>query len=163
MRRLKFIADGMLGKTTRWLRMLGHDIKYSRSLSDKQLIETAKLEGRILLTRDLQLFQRAATQEVESLLVEGANEAEKLAGLAKRFALKLEVDVSVSRCPKCNAEIGPIPKEEVTCRVPKTTFSYYEEFWECPSCKQIYWQGAHWKRINNTLKEAKQMLELDKT
>jgi len=143
--------------------MLGHDIKYSRSLSDKQLIETAKLEGRILLTRDLQLFQRTATQGVECFFVEGANEAEKLAGLAKRFNLKLEVDVSVSRCPKCNAEIRAVPNEEVTGRVPKTTFSYYEEFWECPSCKQIYWQGAHWKRINKTLKEAKQTLELDKT
>jgi len=154
MRQLKFIADGMLGKLTRWLRILGYDVEYSSTLSDKELIETAKAEGCILLTRDLQLFQQASMQNAESFFVEGTNETEKLAAMANRFNLKLEVDVSVSRCPKCNTRIGPIPKEKVVSRVPEKTFSRYEEFWECPNCKQVYWQGAHWERINETLKAA---------
>jgi len=148
----------MLGKLTRWLRMLGQNVKYSSSLNDKQLIEVAKRERRFLLTRDLELYQQATMQGVDAFLVEGATEAEKLAGLAKRFNLKLEIDVAVSRCPKCNAIIRPIPKKGVTDRVPKTTFSSYDEFWECSNCGKIYWQGAHWKRINKTLKEAKQIL-----
>jgi len=46
----------------------------------------------------------------------------------------------------------------VVGKVPKTTASYDNEFWECPGCGQVYWQGAHWKRINKTLREAKQKL-----
>jgi len=157
--RLRFIADGMLGKITRWLRMLGHDIEYSRSLSDKRLINTAKAEGRILLTRDLELYQQAVTHGIDAFLVEGTTEAEKLANLAKRFNFKLEIDVDVSRCPKCNTRIRSIPKNEVVGRVPEGTFSNYEEFWECPDCGQIYWQGAHWDRIQRTLVEARRIIE----
>lgn len=158
MGRLRFVTDGMLGKLTRWLRMLGHDVAYSSSLNDEQLIEIAKGERRVLLTRDLQLYQQATTQGVDSFFVEETTEAKKLAGLAKRFNLKLEIDITTSRCPKCNTQIRLVPKEKVVGRVPKTTASYYHEFWECPGCGQIYWQGAHWKRISKTLREAKQTL-----
>jgi len=139
--------------------MLGHDVEYSRSLSDKRLINTAKAESRILLTRDLELYQQAVKQGTNAFLVEGATEAEKLANLAKRFNFKLEIDVNVSRCPKCNTEIRPIPKDKVVNRVPEGTLSNYEEFWECPGCGQVYWQGAHWKRINKTLKDASRGVE----
>jgi len=152
---LKFITDGMLGKLTRWLRMLGHDVEYSKSLDDKELTDKAKTENRILLTRDLKLYQRAITQGANAFLVEGTTEAKKLAQLSKRFDFKLEIDVAVSRCPKCNTPIEPVPKEEVIERIPKATASYYNEFWRCPSCEQIYWRGAHWKRIEKTLREAK--------
>jgi len=155
---LKFIIDGMLGKLTRWLRMLGHDVKYSRSLNDEQLIEIAKSERRILLTRDLELYRQATVQGINAFFVERTTEAKKLADLAKRFSLKLEFDVTVSRCPKCNTRIKPIPKEKIIGKIHETTASYYDEFWECPGCKQIYWQGAHWDRIQATLSEAREYL-----
>jgi len=156
---LKFITDGMLGKLTRWLRMLGQDVEYSRSLDDKRLIEMAKRERRILLTRDLKLYQQAVTHGVNAVLVEAATGAENLADLARRFDFKLKIDVAVSRCPKCNTRIRPVPKDTVIDRIPETTSSYYNEFWECPNCGQVYWQGAHWKRIEKTLKEAREALE----
>jgi len=139
--------------------MLGHDVNYSNSLDDDQLLEIAKNEHRVLLTRDLQLYQKAMTRGLNAFLVEGNTEAEKLAKLAQRFGLELDFDVTVSRCPKCNTKIEPLAKEKVLDRVPKTTSSYYEEFWECPGCKQIYWRGAHWKRIDKTLEEAKKALK----
>ena len=145
----------MLGKLARWLRILGYDVEYSNNLGDKELIETAKAEGRVLLTRDLQLFQQASMHGAESFLVEGTEDSEKLAILANRFDLRLQVDVSVSRCPKCNTTINVLPKERVAGRVPEKTFSRYLEFWECPHCKKVYWQGAHWKKINQTLQAAK--------
>jgi len=155
---VKFVADGMLGKLTRWLRMLGCDIKYSSSLDDKQLIHIAKTEYRILLTRDIELYRQCTTQEVPSFVVKGITEAEKLTNLAKRFNLNLEIDVTRSRCPKCNTKIKPILKDRAINKVPKRTFSTYEKFWECSGCGQIYWQGAHWKRIKKTLSEARKML-----
>ena len=159
MKLLKFLTDGMLGKLTRWLRMLGHDVEYSKSLDDDQLIERAKEEERILLTRDLKLYQRATSLGVDTFFVEGKTEGEKLAELAKRFNLKLEIDVATSYCPKCNTRIEVVSKAEVANQVPKTTYAYYNEFWKCPKCGQIYWQGAHWKRIEVTLKNARETLE----
>lgn len=159
MRVLKFLTDGMLGKLTRWLRMLGHDVEYSKALDDDQLIARAKEEGCVLLTRDLKLYQRAISRGTDTLLVEGKTEDEKLAELARRFNLKLEIDVATSYCPKCNTKIEIVSKDEVADQVPKTTYTYYDEFWKCPKCGQIYWQGAHWKRIDATLKKAREMTE----
>ena len=156
---MRFITDGMLGKLTRWLRMLGQDVKYSKALNDRQLIKTAKTEDRILLTRDLKLYQRARKRGVDTTLIEDATKAEKLASLAKRFNFKLEIDVTVSRCPKCNTSIRSVSKNGIIDRIPEATSTYYDEFWECPSCGQIYWRGTHWKKIEKTLKEARQALK----
>jgi uncharacterized protein with PIN domain len=149
----------MLGKLTRWLRMLGHDVEYFKSEDDKKLIEKAKSEERILLTRDLKLYQQAMKHGIGTVLVKAATEPEKIADLASRFGFNLEIDVRVSRCPKCNTLIKQVQKDMVIDKVPETTSTYYNEFWKCPCCGQVYWQGAHWKRIKETLKEAKKALE----
>jgi len=156
---LRFIANGMLGKLTRWLRMLGHNVKYSNKLDDAQLIGIAKKEQRILLTRDLELFQQATGKGVNAFYLEGKTEAERLAQLAQKFKIELDIDLETSRCPKCNTRVKPISKEKVADKVEKSTYSYYDEFWECPKCGQIYWQGAHWTRIRKTLEAAKESLE----
>ena len=154
---MEFVTDGMLGKLTRWLRMLGHNVKYFESLDDNQLIKIAEKERRVLLTRDLRLHQRAVTQGAKAFLVKGETEAEKLAELARRFDFKLKVDVAVSRCPKCNSRIKSISKDKAVNKIPQKTSAYYKEFWICPNCEQIYWQGAHWKRIGETLTAARQL------
>jgi uncharacterized protein with PIN domain len=148
----------MLGKLTRWLRMLGHDVEYSSKLDDNQLITVAKKERRILLTRDLELYQQATAKGIDSFYLEGKTEAEKLAQLTKRFNIKLEIDMATSRCTKCNTRVKPIPKDRIEDRIEKSTFSYYNDFWECPKCGQVYWQGAHWARIRKTLETAKENL-----
>lgn len=139
--------------------MLGQDVQYSRNLDDEKLVEIARENNRILLTRDLNLYQRAVAKGAKSFYIEVESESEKLAKLAKRFGFKLEIDVSVSRCPKCNARIQPVSKDQVVDKVPKNTYSFYNKFWRCPNCGQIYWQGAHWERINRTLKEAGEKLK----
>ena len=156
---MRFISDGMLGKLTRWLRMLGHDVHYHRAADDKKLIEMAKSEKRVLLTRDLELYQQAVRQGLEAVFVEAEDESGKLADLANRFGFKLEVDLSVSRCPKCNATIRAVSKEVVVDQVPEATSTYYSDFWKCLGCGQVYWRGAHWKRIEKTLEEANSKLE----
>jgi uncharacterized protein with PIN domain len=154
---VKFIADGMLGKLTRWLRMLGQDVKYSNQFEDAELIAMAEKEHRILLTRDLELYKRALAKGIDAFYVEGRTEAEKLAGLAERFDFSLTIDLKRSRCPRCNTKLRLTPKEKLAGKVEKNTFSYYEEFWKCPNCGHVYWQGAHWKGISATLEEAKKI------
>ena len=159
---MKFIADGMLGKLTRWLRILGHNVKYSNKLDDAQLMAIAKKERRILLTRDLELYQQATAKGIQAFYVDGQTEAENLAKIAQRFGISLDIDMAKSRCPKCNAQVKPIPKEKVAGKVEESTYTYYNEFWECPKCGQIYWQGAHWTRIRKTLETAKMLSKKEK-
>lgn len=156
---MKFITDGMLGKLTRWLRILGHNVNYSNKLNDSLLLIKAKKEDRVLLTRDLELYQQAAAKGVNAFYIDGKTEAEKLAKLARRFSIRLEADLTLSRCPKCNTRVKSVSKEKVLDKVKKTTYSHYDEFWECPKCGQVYWQGAHWTRIRKTLEAAKETLK----
>jgi uncharacterized protein with PIN domain len=160
---LKFVLDGMLGKLTRWLRMLGQDAIYAGALDDQALIEVAKAEERILLTRDVELFRRAMNQQAEVFLVEGTNESERLASLALRFGFSLSLDPNASRCPICNAKIRPAEEKEIDWKIPPSTKEVHHRFWECPKCGKVYWQGAHWTKIAATLEKAEEYLEKDKT
>ena len=156
---MRFLADGMLGKLTRWLRMLGHDVTYSNKLDDDELAATAKQEQRILLTRDLALYQHATAKGIDAFYVTGENEAARLAELAKRFGFLLVVDLESSRCPKCNTKLQVTPRDEIAEAVEKNTFAHYTEFWRCPNCGQVYWQGAHWDHIHATLKTAEEKMK----
>lgn len=154
----RFLLDGMLGKLTRWLRLFGFDSEYRRALSDEELIDLALEEGRVLLTRDLDLYRRAKRRGVETLLIEGRTEAEKLAEVAIRFGVELKVDPRESRCPRCDAPLRRVEKEEVRGRVPPRTYEVYEDFWLCEGCGQVYWRGTHWRNIKRVLEEAKNLL-----
>jgi len=156
---LKFIADGMLGKLTRWLRMLGQDVKYSNNMEDSQLLVSAKKENRILLTRDFELYQRAVGRGIEAFYLEGLTGEEKLAELAKRFEIRIEIDMASSRCPKCNSPVKPVTAEQAAEKVEKSTLEHYSEFWKCSKCGQIYWQGAHWTKIRKSLTAAKEIMD----
>ena len=155
---MKFLADSMLGKLARWLRMLGHDVTYSTELIDSELLEVAKKENSVLLTKDLELYKRAITRGIEAFYVEGETESSRLAELAQRYALTLSVDMEKSHCPVCNTKLKAAPKAQLTSELEKNTLTYYDHFWKCPNCGQVYWQGAHWKQITNTLNEAKEKL-----
>jgi uncharacterized protein len=156
---LDFVLDGMLGKLARWLRMMGYDAKYSNNMNDVELLDIAKAENRVLLTRDLALYQQAIAKNLEALYVEGLTEPERLSELAKRYNIPLTIDLEKSRCPKCNTKINPVPKEEIADKVEKNTLTYYDEFWLCRNCGAVYWQGAHWTKIRATLEEAEKKLK----
>ncbi len=86
---MKFLADAMLGKLTRWLRMLGQDVVYSAEFDDSELLALAKKEERILLTKDFELYKRAVSRGLDTYYVEGKTESEMLAEVAKRYSLQL--------------------------------------------------------------------------
>jgi uncharacterized protein len=156
---LRFILDGMLGHLARWLRMMGHDAKYSTLMSDAELLVTAKTEGRVLLTRDLALFQQSVAKGIDAYYLEGTREQRCLVELSKRFGIALEINLSESRCPKCNGKLAPISIKEVADKVEKKTLMYYHQFWQCSDCGSVYWQGSHWIKIRQALKEAKEEVE----
>lgn len=162
---MKFLVDGMLGKLARWLRLIGCDVKYLNNVSDRQLIEEAKNEGRILLTSDIQLYRLANARGIETYLVEGKTEAEKLARVSARFNIKLDANANTSRCTACNSILKPVPKRELKGKISEKTLKAYAEFWKCsnPKCGKIYWSGRQWQNIIETLEEARKLLTAPKS
>jgi hypothetical protein len=130
-------------------------------MDDAQLITISKKERRILLTRDLELYKQATAKGIDTFYLEGQTGEEKLARLADRFDIDLNIDMATSRCPKCNTRVKPIPKEKVMNSVEKNTFAHYNEFWKCPKCGQIYWQGAHWVGLKRTLEKTRKYLGIE--
>jgi uncharacterized protein with PIN domain len=146
----------MLGKLARWLRILGHDVTYSNPISDNELLRLAEKENRVLLTRDLQLYKRAIGRGLDAYYVEGKSESTRIAKVTDRYNLLLTINMDKSRCPICNTPIETILKEKIKDQVKEKTYANYNQFWKCPNCGQIYWQGAHWKQIQNTLIRAQE-------
>jgi len=68
---MKFIADIMVGKLARYLRMAGNDVLYINNISDDEILKIAKSEGRIVLTRDsLMLLRRPfANNSIKSVFI----------------------------------------------------------------------------------------------
>ena len=85
--------------------MMGHDAKYSTTLQDAELLAIAKQEKRVLLTRDLALYQQATAKGVAAFYVGGTMEAERLSEISVRFGVALAIDLEQSRCPKCNTKL----------------------------------------------------------
>ena len=158
--RPRFIVDSMLGDLARWLRILGYDTLYYRSISDPRLVKIALEDGRIVVTRDRGLAILAKKKGVEHVLLRGESIPEMLAELAVFTGIALYADPARSRCPLCNAPLRPAQRFEVKDRVPPEVFARYDEFWVCTRCGQVYWRGSHWRKIEETLEEARRLVDV---
>ncbi len=148
----RFLLDGMLGSLTRWLRIGGYDTEYMKDTPDDDLIDAAKRESRILLTRDEALIARARKQGVEVVYIRSDGDEEALTQLAAE--LHLTLDPTQARCPRCNHTVDRVEKSAVAGRVPKGTYRAVDDYWLCPRCGGVYWRGSHWPRIVETLGHA---------
>jgi uncharacterized protein len=156
---MRFLVDGMLGGLARWLRILGHDVRFDVSINDNDLLRIAKEENVILLTRDEELYQRAIVRKIQSALVMGETEEERLAQIASTLGLHLDVNMTDTKCPECGSNLKEAPKTEVLDEVPKASLKLYDRFWKCTNqnCAKVYWVGSHWNRIRETLEKAKKL------
>ncbi|HYY91810.1 MAG TPA: Mut7-C RNAse domain-containing protein [Candidatus Dormibacteraeota bacterium] len=156
---LKFIVDGMLGGLARWLRMLGYETEYDSDLDDNSLLKNSQEKNAILLTRDEELHNRATANGVTSVLVQGETEEVRLAQLVNRLGISLDINMANTKCSTCGSELREISKEEAAGTVPSASLTLYERFWKCTGrdCGKMYWVGSHWKRIHQTLAEARKI------
>ncbi len=158
---MKFLADGMLGNISRWLRLLGYDVKYERLMNDGELLLKSMLEGRILLTSDIELFRLAKRRGLESVLVKGTSTVEGLSRLSKKLKLPLVFDQMKSRCPTCGSPLTRVAKTLIVDRIPRKTYESHSRFWLCTdqSCSKVYWRGSHWRNIEKTLAKTRERVK----
>ena len=145
---MKFVADRMLGKLARWLRVIGQDVTYGPHLSGYGLIREARREGRLILTRDRGLVRK---NPPDYLMIESDRFHEQLKQVVQ--ACRLEpFKEAFTRCVECNTVLQPVPKEAVRERVPPYVFSNQERFSFCLRCRRIYWPATHQQKMLEELK-----------
>ncbi len=137
----RFIADAMLGKLARWMRVLGCDVEYFAAIGDRELVELAASSGRLILTRDTLLVRRRLARD-NHFFVEGDDFRSQLRQVVERFAIDPSARV-LTRCLACNALLAEIGQGAVRERVPAYIYETQAEFRGCPICSRIYWQGTH--------------------
>jgi uncharacterized protein with PIN domain len=145
---MKFLADAMLGRLAKWLRILGYDTAYFSQIEDSDLVRIARAEGRMLLTRDRELTFRKG---LRCLLIESDSFEEQLRQLLRD--LDLTVGGFASRCARCNTVLRPTNKEALRQRIPHYVLRRHEHFSLCPQCDRVYWRGTHWQRMQRRIEE----------
>lgn len=144
LREPRFILDTHLGKLAAFLRLLGFDCLYRNDIQDEELARLSAAEARILLTRDRGVLKR--NQVTHGYLVRDEQPRRQVLEVLRRFDLFAAIS-PFRRCLRCNQELQPIEKAAILHRLQPDTRRYYAEFFLCPGCDQIYWQGSHFQRM----------------
>ena len=147
----KFIVDLNAGGLVKWLRIMGYDTTFVPGIEDGGLVEAAREEGRILLTRDRRIMRRRviASGEVNAVLLESDRVEEQLRQVVQ--VCGLDAQRGFSLCIECNVPLTKAAREEFRDRVPPYVFRTQEEIVECPSCGKPFWRGTHWRNMRRKL------------
>ncbi|HLE02408.1 MAG TPA: Mut7-C RNAse domain-containing protein [Dehalococcoidia bacterium] len=150
---MKFLVDMNVGKLARLLRMMGYDALLFQGHDDGALVKRALAEGRVVLTKDGQVFQRRVVRlgRLKALRIEGEDPFLQLRQVVEAFRLKYDYR-PFSLCLECNVPLEPRAKEEVRGLVPPFVYESQEEFHQCPACKRLYWRGTHWQHMGRVLR-----------
>ena len=146
----RFVADGHLGGLTRNLRLLGFDVAYRQNADDRRLLEVMACENRALLTRDRRLLMHAIVQH--GYWPRSQNADEQTIEVVRRFDLS-ELIAPFTRCLRCNAPLEAVAKADIIDKLEPLTKIYYDQFRRCPECKQIYWSGSHFPKLQRRVEE----------
>jgi len=145
-----FIADGHLGALARNLRLLGFDVAYDQDANDRELLEVMTRQKRALLTRDRRLLMHAIVQH--GYYPRSQNPDEQTIEVIRRFDLS-ELIAPFTRCLRCNAPLEEADKAEIMDKLEPLTKIYYDQFRRCLNCRQIYWSGSHFPKLQKRIKE----------
>ena len=143
-----FIVDVNLGKLARYLRLLGFDTLWRNDLQDAEIARIGREQGRIILTRDRRLlFRREIRQGYWIRAVQPDLQVPEILNRLKLWP----VIQPFCRCALCNGLIQVVAKEQILDKLEPLTRRYYNRFYRCPDCGQIYWKGSHYDKLLNKL------------
>ena len=144
----------MLGKLSKWLRILGFDTIYYREVEDNKLVTLAIKENRQILTRKTSLKDR---KDIKNLLlfIKENDPVKQLQEVIEYYNLRIKSHNVFTLCLICNQKLKEIPAEFVKDKVPDYVANTQKAFSICPHCKRIFWKGTHydnmWQIIEETI------------
>ncbi len=144
----RFVADVMLGRLAKWLRIAGFDVLYSNHFSDDDLVAVSRYERRILLSRDTRLLIRKA---VSLFIYLESNDVHEQIRQVFRLTGTQALPNLLTRCLVCNEPLTDIARDSVRSSVPPFVFATQTHFKSCPRCSKVYWAGTHRQAVLRTL------------
>jgi uncharacterized protein with PIN domain len=145
-RAMRFIADAMLGRLARWLRILGFDTLYDPDIEDRDLLKRAREEDRVVLTRDTRISRKGLPGVV---LVRSDHLEEQLAQVLLDCGLEPGGE---PRCANCNGDLLAVAeKEDIRDAVPEYVYLSHAAFRRCSRCGNVYWEGSQYRRLREKL------------
>ena len=158
--RCRFIVDAMLGDVSKKLRLLGYDSEYHSDIDDDKIIDIARNEKRLIISKDKELIRRTKIIGIESILITNGNKTEEFLEIIKQIRLDVsQINGSTARCPKCNSETKLVEKNSVKDNVPQGVFHANEKFWKCDLCTKIYWEGTHIRKLQEFVSDINERLQ----
>ena len=145
----RFVADRMLGKLARWLRVLGYDTEYLGGAGD-EAIRRGLDEGRVFLTRNRRA--RPWLKFGRVVMIKADDPREQLQEVVRQLRLPLAPEALLNRCLRCNRPLVTVGKEEVRGDVPDYIWQTHAEFRRCHGCRRVYWSGSHAENMRHRLK-----------
>jgi len=146
----------MFGTLAKWLRLFGFDTFYANSeLEDEDLLQVARNENRVIVTRDKQLIARGKKEKLSIIEMNTTDLDEQLNLVLKN--VDIDQKNVLSRCSLCNTVLNEIKKSEVKNKVPEKVFENNEKFWFCSKCDKVYWMGSHYDKIISKIDEIKKL------
>jgi len=137
-----FVADCMLGRLAKWLRILGFDVLYFSKAEDPDLVAIARREGRVLLTRDTGLIERTARRP-DRLFIRSVAWEDQVVQVLDEFGLWDTVRPN-TRCIACNIPLKLLSREQARNLVTPYVGERAASFAVCPGCERVFWQGTHY-------------------
>jgi len=141
---MKFIADVMLGKLARRLRLLGISVHYDAAATDNEVLRQSLEQGLTILTRDTGLAARPLAGN--TLLIRSDRPAEQIKEVFASFP-SLMHHSPLTRCSICNHRLESANPVEVRDRVPPHVQATVHRFLLCNGCGRVYWKGSHVARM----------------
>jgi len=141
---MKFIADAMLGRLAKWLRLLGFDVLYYPDIEDREVIKISLEQDRTILTRDTRMLQCRGVRD--AVFIRSDHISEQLLEMKDMLALH-DLDRG-ERCVACNGNLHTVSdRGEVQDLVPDYVYHNFRSFMRCDGCGKVYWEGSHYKKI----------------
>jgi len=154
-----FFVDAMLGNIAKKLRIMGFDCRYDSQIEDKDLINDANKENRIIISRDVNMVKQSSKFGIKSVLLEEEEEFDQLCEIIRKLDLKnIGVSGNNARCPKCNFKTESIEKKSIYNRIPLGVKQKNERFWICRNCDKIFWEGSHMIKLKKLVRELNEKL-----
>jgi len=143
-----FICDVMLGKLSKYLRILGFDTIHITSMAELYRYKKEYSPPIFFTKRRRQKISYSNCTFIESNDVFGQL-------LEIRDIIKPYIDgkTLMKRCIQCNILLNNTEKDDIEGLVPEFIFHAYSVFRTCPICRKVYWKGSHAEHMEKWIKE----------
>jgi len=143
----RFLADSMLGRLAKWLRVMGYDTHYQRFYNEQEFQDFIS-EGRSLLSKNRKTIKKYP----DALLILSDHVKDQLHEMRDMGMFSGGRGLWFSRCLICNMPLRDARAEDAREGLPEYIFFHNSQGIRfCPSCGRYYWPGSHREKMIHQL------------